>query len=144
MTLLSGAYPSFLLSSMQPVKVMKGEIKGDWNYLLLRKALVVVQFSISIFMIIATLFIGQQLKYMRDKDLGFDKDQLLVIRMNKRPIGEKFTAFKESVLAETGVMEASFVAGYPGGFYDATTVDVEGKEEKIRMRTLWTDEDFNI
>lgn len=144
MTLLSGAYPSFLLSSMQPVKVMKGEIKGDWNYLLLRKALVVVQFSISIFMIIATLFIGQQLKYMRDKDLGFDKDQLLVIRMNNRTIGEKFTAFKESVLAETGVMEASFVTGYPGGFYDATTVDVEGKEEKIRMRTLWTDEDFNI
>src|SRR5690606_30131431 len=82
--------------------------------------------------------------YMRDKDLGFDKDQLLVIRMNNRTIGEKFTAFKESVLAETGVMEASFVTGYPGGFYDATTVDVEGKEEKIRMRTLWTDEDFNI
>lgn len=143
MTVLAGAYPAFLLSSMQPVEVMKGEVKGDWNYLFLRKALVVVQFSISVFMIIATLFIGQQLKYMRDKDLGFDQDQLLVVRVNNRVVGEQYKTFKERVLAETGVVDASFVTGYPGGFYDATTVNVEGREENIRMRTLWTDEDFS-
>lgn len=143
MTLLAGAYPSFMLASMQPVKVMKGEVRGDWNYLFLRKALVVVQFSISIFMIIATLFIGYQLRYMRNKDLGFDKDQLLVVRINNRVVGEQHQTLKERVLAQAGVAEASFVTGYPGGFYDASTVAVEGREETIRMRTLWTDENFD-
>lgn len=138
----SGAYPALMLSTFQAVKVLKGEVKGEWRYVLVRKALVVFQFGISIFMIVATLFIGRQLQYMHDKDLGFDREQVMLIRINNGVVGEQAQVFKNQVLGQAGVVSASFMTGHPGDFHDATSVDVEGLPEPTRMRTLWTDEDF--
>ena len=140
-TVTSGAYPSFLLSSYKPVKVLKGEVRGDLRYLFIRRALVVFQFGISAFMIISTLFIGQQLRYMGEKDLGFNSDQLMQVRLNNGLIHSQRHDFKERLLRENGFISASFASGHPGGFYDATTVMIQG-EENMRMRTLWADEDL--
>ena len=142
LTLASGAYPAFLLSSFKPVTVLKGEIKGRLRYVFVRKALVIFQFAVSGFMIISTLLIGKQLAFMRQKDLGFQADQLMVVSLNNGLINRERLAFREALLRESGFVSASLSSGYPGGFYDATTVKVEGTESDIRMRTLWTDAEY--
>lgn len=142
MTITSGAYPSFLLAGFKPVNVFKGEVKGDLRYVFVRKALVIFQFGISGFMIISTLFIGQQLRYMRQKDLGFNAGQLMVVTLNNGAINRERLAFRESLLEHNEFTAATFTSGYPGGFYDATTVNIGGEETNMRMRTLWTDAEF--
>ena len=143
LTVLSGSYPAFLLSSFKPVSVLKGTVKGDIQYLFLRRVLVVFQFCISIFMIITTLFIDKQLTFMQNKDLGFVTNNIAVVSLNNRMVGEDVEEFKTRLVVEKGFSNVSISSGHPGGFYDATTINVEGSEtERIRMRTLITDEDF--
>jgi putative ABC transport system permease protein len=77
--LLSGLYPAFILSSFNPVVVMKGKFTGNANGKWIRNGLVVFQFWISIILIIGTLVIRGQMEYMQSKSLGFDKEQLLVV-----------------------------------------------------------------
>ncbi len=137
---LAGSYPSFLLSSLKPIRIMKGQLKSEMHYLMLRKILIVFQFSISVFMIIATVFVSGQLAYMRETDLGFSPNKVAIVRMNNPVIQKQQKAFKAELLASRFFESASLASGHPGGYYDATTVNVEGQEENTRMRTLWADE----
>ena len=141
-TIAAGAYPSFLLSSFKPVNVLKGEVRGNLQYVFVRKALVIFQFGISGFMIISTLFISRQLTYIRQKDLGFQQEQLIVVNLNNGLINRERYSFIESLLNEDVFSSASLASGYPGGFYDATTVTIQGQTENMRMRTLYTDEGY--
>jgi putative ABC transport system permease protein len=141
-TVVSGAYPSFLLASFKPVKILKGEVKGNLQYLLLRKALVVFQFSISAFMLIATLLVGSQISFMQKKDLGFQPEQLMIVKMNNSAIQRQRLSFRQELLRDNHVITGSYTSGYPGGFYDASTINLQGSDENMRMRTLWCDEDL--
>jgi putative ABC transport system permease protein len=141
-TVVSGAYPSFLLASFKPVKILKGEVKGNLQYLLLRKALVVFQFSISAFMLIATLLVGSQISFMQKKDLGFQPEQLMIVKMNNSAIQRQRISFRQELLRDNHVIRGSYTSGYPGGFYDASTINLQGSDENMRMRTLWCDEDL--
>jgi putative ABC transport system permease protein len=142
LTFLSGMYPALLLSSFKPVKILKGHVKSDFQFIFFRKGLVVFQFAISIFMIIATLLIGQQLKYLQEKPLGFTQDQVIRVRMNNASIVQQRNSFRERLLSIPAVRHVSFASGFPGGFFDATTARVEGSETPVRMRTLWADEAY--
>jgi putative ABC transport system permease protein len=98
---LAGSYPSFLLSSLKPLRVMQGQLKGEMSYLLLRKVLIVFQFSISVFMIIATVFISRQLDFMRETDLGFSPNKVVIVRMNNDVIRQHQKSFKETLLQKS-------------------------------------------
>lgn len=141
-SLAAGAYPALMLSGFRPARVLKGEVRDGFQFLFLRRALVVLQFGVSVFMIISTLFVSNQLRFMREKDLGFNSEALVVVDVNNDAMGRARRSFKEELLRRETVHSASVTSGYPGGFYDATTVSIQGEEETMRMRTLWCDEDL--
>lgn len=101
--LLSGIYPAFFLSRFKPINALKGKQSSGSGHGLLRKGLVVVQFAISLFMIVSTMMVYKQLDYLRNKDMGFDKEQVLKVQMSTREMVEKLPVLRNEFKAVSGV-----------------------------------------
>jgi putative ABC transport system permease protein len=112
--LVSGIYPAIFMSSFLPVKVLKGILKVGSGNISFRKVLVVVQFSISIILIVATTVVYQQLQYIQTTDLGFNKDHIL--NMNYvAPLGGKFEAFKADLEKNAAIKNIGRSSRIPSG-----------------------------
>ncbi len=138
----SGVYPAVLLSSFISVNILKGNKLASGKNIGLRKALVITQFSISIFLIVASMLISVQTQFLNSKELGFDREAIVLVDLNNSDIRRNREQFKDRLKANSNIIGVTSVSGEPGGFHDASSFKVTGVSESIRMRTLFTDTDF--
>lgn len=112
--LLSGSYPAFYLSVFNPLDVIKGKFVNSVSATTLRRGLVVFQFVISIGLVVATMVIQGQIKFMKDQPLGFAKDQQIVIPLRSEEARKAYTALRNEILQNNQISASSGTSYYPG------------------------------
>lgn len=142
--LLSSAYPAFVVARVPAVEALKKEIKIANSSVPVRKVLLVAQFTISIIMIACTLIIYQQLMFMRDKDLGFNHENLLVVDINSGNLRRNFETVKAEFSKAAEVVSISASTRVPGEWksFPIATVNGPGNEQGREMIFVGIDKDF--
>jgi len=140
--ILSGSYPALFLSSFNPYEVLKGSVKNSMKNGRLRRVLVVFQFAVSILLIIGTMIMSRQIKFMLNKDVGFNKEQLVVIN-RAGALGTKVKSFKDAAKNIPGVINITSSTAVPGRNNNNNGYMLEGrKDETFLMQTNWVDYDY--
>ncbi len=139
--IFSGAYPAFFLVSVQPIQTLHGRYQSGSRNFRLRNVLVLVQFAISIFLVIGTLVVERQTEFMRSQNLGFDKEHVVVLK-TPVPLGEQSRTFKNQLLA---LPEINAVAGSnttPGRRFNNWGCRAEGLDEGITLNMCVCDDGY--
>ncbi len=144
--LFSGLLPAIYLSSSNPVNTLKGKIVNSHSFSVFRQSLIVFQFTIPVVFIICMMIINVQDNYIRQFDLGFDKDKLLIIN-NSKNLEEHEESFKTDILSIPGIESVSYSNCIPSrGTTVSNEVGWEGKDptEKLHFWCINTDFNYNI
>jgi putative ABC transport system permease protein len=141
---ISGSYPSFYLSSFMPMTVLKGTVsKAGKKSGFLRRALVVIQFFIAIIMIIGTIVVSSQLSFLRNTDLGFKKENLLVLEMQDSTFRSKAETFKNELLLNPDIVSATNSTGVPGEINWIQVLRAEREDEMAEMALILAQTDYD-
>ena len=142
--MLAGSYPALLISSFNPVSAFQGKITSGKGQSLFRTGLLVFQFTISIGLIITTLTIYGQIRYINQKNLGYDKENLLYVYL-QGDLNDKFEIFREELLTHSMISDAARASSLPSSAWSIVRgMDWEGKEddENVSFSFISVDPDF--
>jgi len=140
---MAGAYPALALSGFKPVDVLKGSSFKSRSGVWVRKSLVIFQFGISIFLIIGTMVIYKQLNFMSNKKLGYSKDNVLVIPIDRK-IRNEYDQIKTELLGQQDVVNVSVGSDSPAEVMGGYSIAVEGMSDKANLgiNAVTVDKDF--
>jgi putative ABC transport system permease protein len=141
--IIAGTYPAFFLSAAVPVKSLKGKYQGGSRSVSLRKVLVIAQFAISLVLIIGTIIIYQQLKYMQNANLGFNTEQIVVVP-TRFPMLQQIETLKNEFKRNPNILEVSVMNEVIGEHHNTHEFHYEGMEDGkvVWLPGLIVDEDF--
>ncbi|MFH0736915.1 MAG: FtsX-like permease family protein [bacterium] len=139
---LSGFYPAIYLSSISTFNVFKQNISKNSKPGIIRKGLIIFQFTVLIFLIISTLVLNKQMNYLINKDLGFNKNQLIVIPMIDDYTKQKAETIKNELLKNNNIISVSCVSNIPGNLFNRNTIRWNQSENPVGISELFIDHDF--
>ena len=142
---IAGSYPAFYLSSFDAAGILKGELTRGKKSGTFRKLLVIIQFTISVFMIVGTFTVSRQLHYVRNTDLGFDKEHVIVAQLRDTTfIKHNLESFMEEIKRYPGVIGAARSNSIPGGNFGKVVfrVENEGQMEEQALNFMLLDYDY--
>ncbi|MCK4816997.1 ABC transporter permease, partial [bacterium] len=139
-----GSYPAFLLSAFRPVEVLSGKIDKGASGGLLRKILVVVQFSISVFLIIGLTVIYRQMEYIKDMHLGYNQEHIIAVPLSDPAPRSNYESYKNTLLSNSNVINVSAASTIPGGLFGIGLLRPVGRpvNENITIQAIAVDYDF--
>jgi putative ABC transport system permease protein len=140
---ISGSYPSFYLSSIHPVKSLKGKIRSGAKSSLTRSLLVVFQFSVSIALIVSAVTVSHQIHFIHNKDLGFDPDSIVNVPIYESTLRKKSDVIKSELLQNPDISKAA-VSTFSPGSHPNQSVDWEGRNPDQDLMMAWYSVDYDF
>ncbi len=141
---ISGSYPAFLLSAFRPAEVLSGKKHKGGSGGLLRKILVVVQFAISVFLIVSLSFIFSQMRYIKNRPLGYDKENILAIPLSDPAPRSTYESYKTTLLSNSQITSVSAASTLPGGLFGIALLRPVGRPADENLTLQWMVVDYGF